>query len=136
MNYGKAIRISRALADMSQRELASAMDADPSYISLIEANKREPSREFLEKFAEVFKMPLHLLILLATDESERENENKQRLQEVAESLAKLLFSMDDDGNGRTRNQPVKPRKPQKTRPTARRNATGPRRIGRSAERVL
>jgi transcriptional regulator with XRE-family HTH domain len=113
MNYGKAVRISRALADMSQRELAATLEADPSYISLIEANKREPSREFLEKLANKLGIPLHLLILLATETKDQDDKNQGQLNELAEALARLLFSTDEDGSGHRRNKPAQPRKPSK-----------------------
>jgi transcriptional regulator with XRE-family HTH domain len=113
MNYGKAVRISRALADMSQRELAAALEADASYISLIEANKREPSREFLEKLASTLEIPLHLLVLLATESETQGDESKRKLNELAEALARLLFPTDEDGSGHRRNTSAKPRKPSK-----------------------
>ena len=103
MNYGKAIRVTRALADISQRELAKALDTDPSYISLLEANKREPSREVLEKLAAAFNVPLHLLILLATEEGDAGATKENRLSEIAEVLANLLFAEDDNGHRQTRN---------------------------------
>jgi transcriptional regulator with XRE-family HTH domain len=103
MNYGKAIRVTRALADISQRELAKALDTDPSYISLLEANKREPSRELLEKLSLAFDVPLHLLILLATEGSDSGTSQENRLSEIAEALASLLFAEDDNGHRRTGN---------------------------------
>ena len=116
MNYGKAIRVTRALADISQRELAHSLDTDPSYISLLEANKREPSREILEKLAEKLKVPLHLLILMATETSDSGQSESSRLSIIAEALAKLLFA-DDDGNEqqRDRNHASKARQPHKAR---------------------
>jgi transcriptional regulator with XRE-family HTH domain len=115
MNYGKAIRITRALADISQQELARALGTDPSYISLLEANKREPSRELLEKLAVAFKVPLHLLVLMATEESDTGSGKEKRLSEIAETLANLLFTEDDHEHGRTRNHAVAIRQSKKAR---------------------
>jgi transcriptional regulator with XRE-family HTH domain len=117
MNYGKAIRVTRALADVSQRELARKLNTDPSYISLLEANKREPSRELLEKIAEVFEVPLHLLILMATDSIDSGQSESARLSTIAETLAKLMFADEgSDGQPRKRNRTVKARQPHKARP--------------------
>jgi transcriptional regulator with XRE-family HTH domain len=118
MNYGKAIRVTRALADISQRELARALDTDPSYISLLEANKREPSREVLEKLAEAFGVPLHLLILMATEEGDAGASEENRLSEIAQVLANLLFTEDDNGHRRTGNHATTVRKSPKTRAKA------------------
>jgi transcriptional regulator with XRE-family HTH domain len=113
MNYGKAVRISRSLADLSQRDLAAILETDASYISLIEANKREPSREFLERLADKLRIPMHLFVLLATEVEERGDENKHRLSELAQALVKLLFSTDEDGSGHRRNRAAQSRKPSK-----------------------
>lgn len=102
MNYGKAIRVTRALADVSQRELAKALGTDPSYISLLEGNKRQPSREVLEKLASALDVPLHLLVLMAAKGNDTGLSEEKRLSEIAETLASLLFAENTDGQRRTR----------------------------------
>jgi transcriptional regulator with XRE-family HTH domain len=99
MDYGKAIRIVRALADIPQRELARRMDVDPSLISMLEAGKRKPSREFLERFAAELGVPFHLLILLSSESGNAKTSNPEAIQRLALELAGLLFKKDDDGNG-------------------------------------
>jgi len=47
MNYGKAVRIARSIADISQSKLAESADLDRSYLSLIESEKRQPTLETL-----------------------------------------------------------------------------------------
>jgi transcriptional regulator with XRE-family HTH domain len=114
MNYGKAIRVTRALADISQRELARSLGTDPSYISLLEANKREPSREILEKLAEAFKVPLHLLVLMATEEGDAGRLDEHRLSQIAQALATFLFSEGDDGHRRIPSDATTTGKPRQT----------------------
>ena len=46
MDYSRAIRIGRSLADVPQRELAERVSADPSLISMIESGKRKPTGSF------------------------------------------------------------------------------------------
>lgn len=111
MNYGKAIRITRALADISQRELATRLGTDPSYVSLLEANKREPSRDVLEKLAAVFRVPLHLLVLLAAEGGDIRGPERRRISDLAEALAKLLFAGDDDGERREDDRGIEARQP-------------------------
>lgn len=43
MNYGKAIRVARAIAGMEQKQLAAKANLNPSHISLIEKGARRPS---------------------------------------------------------------------------------------------
>src|ERR1017187_3963560 len=111
MNYGKAIRVTRALADVPKRELARGLGTDPSYISLLEANKREPSREVLEKLADSLKVPLHLIVLMASEGSKSGKPEERRLAAIAEALAVILFAEDtDERRNQTRNRPTKPGK--------------------------
>ena len=136
MNYGKAIRITRALADISQRELARNMGTDPSYISLLEANKREPSREVLEKLAEVFR-PLHLLILLATEGTDSQQSKERRLSEIAETLANLLFAEnEDDGTSRVPNRSARFRKSNKARTKTKDKSWATQKTGRTRSVIL
>ena len=67
MDYSRAIRIGRSLADVPQRELAERVSADPSLISMIESGKRKPTRELLERIAKALDIPFHLFALLATE---------------------------------------------------------------------
>lgn len=99
MNYGKAIRVVRSLADISQRELARRLDVDPSLISMLEAGKRNPSRDFLERFADCLGVPFHLLVLLASEPNESKTNNPEALQRLAVELAKVLFTRENDERG-------------------------------------
>jgi len=67
MDYGKAIRIGRAIAGLQQKELAELAGVDPSHISLIEFGKRKPSLDTVEKLAKALQIPDHLLTLLAAE---------------------------------------------------------------------
>jgi len=75
------------------------MDVDPSLISMLEAGKRKPSREFLERFAAELVIPFHLLILLASESGDTKPNNPEAIQRLALELAGLLFKKDDDGTG-------------------------------------
>lgn len=75
------------------------MDVDPSLISMLEAGKRKPSREFLERFAAELSVPFHLLILLACESSNTKTNNPEAVQQLALELAGLLFKKDDHGTG-------------------------------------
>jgi transcriptional regulator with XRE-family HTH domain len=51
VNYAVAIRIARAARGLRKDELARAAGLDPSYISLLECGKRQPSDAALEALA-------------------------------------------------------------------------------------
>jgi transcriptional regulator with XRE-family HTH domain len=96
MDYGKAIRVLRSLADIPQRELARRLCIDPSLVSMLESGKRKPSREFLERFASELKIPFHLLILLATGPDDIKGSNPEVVRKLALELASLLFREEKD----------------------------------------
>lgn len=98
MDYGKAIRILRAFSNVSQRELAQRVGTDPSLISMLEAGKRQPSRDTLEKISSGLNIPFHLFILLATEAEDTKSVNPASLHQLATELARLLLVKDDSGD--------------------------------------
>jgi transcriptional regulator with XRE-family HTH domain len=91
MDYAKAIRIARSIADITQGELAERSRLDRSYLSLIESGKRKPSVETLENIASALKIPFHLLTLLATEKKESPHIGDEQVHGLAKHLAYLLF---------------------------------------------
>lgn len=98
MNYPKAIRVARSLADLSQGQLADRAEIDRSYLSLIESGKRQPTIETLEKLAQALKMPFHLLSLLGSEESDVEKANPGQIENLSLALTKLLMHVGPDDN--------------------------------------
>lgn len=92
MDYGKALRIARAIAGLQQRELAELARLNPSHISLIEAGKREPSLGTVEKIAKALHIPEDLLVLLAAEPEDLKTRDPEDVQRAAQSLAQLLLS--------------------------------------------
>ena len=96
MNYGKAIRIARSIADMSQARLAELSQIDRSYLSLIEGGSRTPSMETLSQISNALKLPFHLLTLLATEKEDAKSVGQQQLQNLAVELTHLLLEHPQD----------------------------------------
>jgi transcriptional regulator with XRE-family HTH domain len=89
MNYGRSIRLARAARNISQKELAGRASLDPSHISLIESDQREPSVAALTRIAEALSVPQSLLTLLACD-----SENLKGVsEEQAAQLGRLLLGI-------------------------------------------
>jgi transcriptional regulator with XRE-family HTH domain len=91
MDYGKAIRIGRALAGLQQKELAELAGVNPSHISLIEFGKRKPSLDTIEKLAKALQIPDHLLTLLAAEPEDLDLKDPKELERAAQGLARLVF---------------------------------------------
>jgi XRE family transcriptional regulator of biofilm formation len=92
MDYGKGIRIARAIAGIRQKQLAKLSGLDASHISLIEKGKRRPSLETLEKLSNALNVPQDLLLLLAAGPNDLKSRTPGEIQRAAESLASMLFS--------------------------------------------
>lgn len=101
MDYAKAIRIARSLADMPQKELAARLSVDPSLISMLESGKRAPTRRILERIAKALEMPFHLFALLATESTDLNDTDAESIQHLAKGLSKLLLT----GGKRVSRQP-------------------------------
>lgn len=106
MNYGRAVRIARALAELEQKGLAKRAGLDASHISLIEQGKRNPTVATLEKIALALDMPYHILTLLASESKDLKNVSTREISELAERLARILLN-----EGRARVTPEKKSRP-------------------------
>ena len=96
MNYSKAIRIARSLADLTQGQLADRAEIDRSYLSLIESGKRQPTTETIEKIARALKLPFHLLSLLGSEEADAKKVNQSQIESLSLALTRLLMQVDSD----------------------------------------
>ena len=91
MDYGKALRIARAIAGLQQKELAQSADLDPSHISLIEMGKRKPSIGTVQKLAKALQIPEQLFALLAAEPADVDLRDPEELQRAAQALALLML---------------------------------------------
>jgi transcriptional regulator with XRE-family HTH domain len=96
MNYSKAIRVARSLADISQGQLADNAEIDRSYLSLIESGKRKPSIETIERIARALNLPFHLLSLLGSDEADVQRASQEHIASLSLALTKLLLEVQDE----------------------------------------
>lgn len=92
MDYGKALRLSRALAGLQQQELAEQAEIDASYISLIEQGKRTPSLKLVHKLSRSIGIPVHLFTFLAMEPEDSEFLDRNELTSIGESLTKLVLN--------------------------------------------
>jgi len=70
MNYGNGLMVARTKAGLSKRQLALRAGVDASYITHIEAGRKKPSLDMLEKMADVLGVPMPLLMLFSAEPKE------------------------------------------------------------------
>lgn len=102
MNYGNAIRVSRAARRMSQKDLAVRLNLDASYLSLLEKGTRKPSLDTLEAVARVLEIPLDLLLLLASEKDDLRSVPQDQVYRLGQQVLDMIASGDsNDHNGTT-----------------------------------
>jgi transcriptional regulator with XRE-family HTH domain len=105
MDYGKALRIARAASGLQQQELAKRAGLTPSYVSLVEMGKRNPSVGAIKKLSQALQIPPHLFTLLATEEEDTDLVDSKELDSLGNSLVRLLLrttSSEPPGKQRTK----------------------------------
>ena len=91
MDYGKALRIARAMAGLQQKQVADLAGMNSSHVSLIEMGKRKPSVQALERLCKAVGVPTHLFMLLGAGAEELSLGDSDGIHRAAESLARMLF---------------------------------------------
>lgn len=84
---GVAIGIIRRAKNIKQKDFASLIGVTPSYLSLIESGKKDPSYSLIKKSAENLRIPL---VLLLQDE---DNESDSLPPDLRNSLRKLFYDI-------------------------------------------
>ena len=97
MNYGKALRIARAIAGVNQKELARKARVSHSYISLIEKGARRPSTRAIAKMCRGLHMPKALFAMLAAEKADVKDIGDQQFETLGLHLARFLARKEGDG---------------------------------------
>jgi transcriptional regulator with XRE-family HTH domain len=90
-SLGSTIKRLRSIAGLSQREFSQKLQIDPTYLSHLEADRREPSLQLLRRIATELAIPPGVLIALALWAELPENQQEQYRQ-VVEQLLELAAS--------------------------------------------
>jgi transcriptional regulator with XRE-family HTH domain len=61
----RALRLLRTYHQLNQVELAKLLAISNSYLSEIESGDKSPSLEILDKYADIFKMPVSSIMLFS-----------------------------------------------------------------------
>ncbi|MYD14880.1 MAG: helix-turn-helix domain-containing protein [Gemmatimonadetes bacterium] len=87
-SLGQAMRRLRLAAGLSQRELAGRLAVDPTYLSHLESDRRDPSVRFVKRFAALVDVPVTSLLVVAMWDEMAPSE-QDMFQPVVSSLMHL-----------------------------------------------
>lgn len=94
---GEALKLLRIFNQYTSVELADMLGLSQSYISELENNKKQPTLDVLDRYANVFKMKKSTLMLFA-ESLEEDKENMNKKQKVAYAGMKLLNILEKLGD--------------------------------------
>jgi transcriptional regulator with XRE-family HTH domain len=92
MEIGKLIKTLRVSTGLSQKDLSAQLDITGNYLSLVESSKRSPSKNLLQKIAEVFNISKGALEFICSEApSELDDEKANTFRDLQSNIASLLF---------------------------------------------
>lgn len=94
----EALRLIRVFHDISQKEMATRLQIVPSYLSEIEAGKKEPTLPLLRKYSEEFKIPMSSIMFFA--EHMRDGAPASRLKTAISGKVLTLLKFIAERSGR------------------------------------
>ena len=90
MNLGSTIKICRAHRGLTQAELSKKAGISLSYLSLLECDKRDATVSTLEAIAQGLRIPLNLLLFLASDAGELQGLPEEVRDQLSAIILRLL----------------------------------------------
>lgn len=75
----EALRLVRVFHDISQAKLAEKLGISKSYLSEIESGKKSPTLELLDKYKDVFDIPVSSLLLFSETIADNSFSEKTRV---------------------------------------------------------
>jgi len=91
MDYGKALRICRAIAGLEQKQLATLAGLDPSHISLIEKGARKPSVAAIGSLCRALQIPEPLFTMLGLESTDLQGIESEEFERIGAHLTKFLL---------------------------------------------
>lgn len=87
----EALRLVRVFHDLNQSTLADRLGISKSYLSELEAGKKQPTLELLQKYADAFNMPLSSLLFFAENVDSPTRSDKVRTAIAGKALKMLQW---------------------------------------------
>ena len=95
MNLGKAIRMCRMKRGFKQAELAKLAKISVSHLCLLEKDKRDPSLSVVDSISNALKIPVSVIVLLASHNEDIKELNENQIEDLSRSIMGII-----DGVGR------------------------------------
>lgn len=86
----RALKLLRTYHQFKQIELAKRLGISNSYLSEIETGLKTPGIDLLEKYADLFKMPVSSIMLFSEKMSEKKTTGEQLRVAAADKILRLL----------------------------------------------
>lgn len=88
---GKAIRTLRARKGVSQKELAERAEITPSFLSLVEGDRRDASIKVIERIAAALEVPAEVLIWESVELPGDLSPQDRRMCELAKVIVRGVY---------------------------------------------
>lgn len=86
----RALKLIRTYHQLKQIELAKRLGVSNSYLSEIESGLKTPGFDLLEKYAEIFKMPVSSILLFSEKMSDENKTGEKIRVGAASKILRLL----------------------------------------------
>lgn len=90
--FGQALKLLRRYQGLNQSALAIKLGVSRSYVSELESGNRTPSFDLLNRYADVFEVPVSSLVFFA-EALEGGNKELGRLQQAKGVIAKKIVTI-------------------------------------------
>ncbi len=90
---GSTIKKIRSDLKITQKELATKVGFTENYLSLLENGKRGIGFDKLNDVAKVFSVPAQLLVVLASDASNKTDKDADRLLQQIQNLSRQAITL-------------------------------------------
>jgi transcriptional regulator with XRE-family HTH domain len=87
----RALKLLRTYHQLTQVELASRLEISNSYLSEIEKGVKSPSIDLLNKYSNIFNMPVSTILLFSENIDDKKSITKNKIRvSAADKLLKIL----------------------------------------------
>jgi len=91
----RALKLLRTYHQIKQFELAKRLGVSSSYLSEIETGAKTPGVDLLEKYAEIFKMPVSSILLFSEKLNDVQKTGEKLRVAAADKILRLLEWIDE-----------------------------------------
>jgi transcriptional regulator with XRE-family HTH domain len=95
----EALRLIRVFHDLSQKKLSEKLEISKSYISEIESGKKVPTLELLNRYSELFNIPISSIMFFSESIDSKENRKIERLRDTVSSKILLMLNFIAEKSG-------------------------------------